>query len=375
MLKKFLLISFNFVIILIFGLFPIATPTVSGVANVNICPRKFIEKVKQIVMPIKDVEEQENIEREFVYISGKPIGFSIDGDGVVVVSMGEIKTKTGYEMSPCESAGIKIGDIIKKAEGISVTSGERLIDIINSRDGGLCKLELERDKKLIFIDVLPLFDEISLSYRLGIWVRDSAVGIGTVTYVTQDGGFSALGHPVADVDTSTIIPVGSGDVYKCSVVGVKKGERGEPGELKGLFLKSSNKIGHLNDNDECGITGQFDTEKNAEMFKSGELTEVALPKDVRNGSAKVLTTIDGFTPVWYEIEIIKTNHINNYGNKCMVIRITDKELLSKTNGIVQGMSGSPVVQDGRLIGCITHVFVNDPGKGFADFIDYKKLKK
>ncbi len=373
MLKKTLLCLFNFLFILVIGFLPTATP-VMGVANVNVCPRKFIEKIKQIILPVQGIEESETIDRQSVYISGKPIGFSIEGDGVVVVTIGEVKTKDGYVDSPCKNAGIEVGDIIKKAEGMSVTSGERLIDIVNSRQGGMCRLELERDKKSLFVDVEPLFDEIALSYRLGVWVRDSAVGIGTVTYVTENGEFGALGHPVSDVDTSTIIPVESGDVYKCSVVGVKKGEKGTPGELKGLFLKSSNKIGELILNDESGITGSFIGEKNSNAYRSSELMEVAFQKEVKNGEARVLTTIDGGTPSWYDIEIIKTNHINNYGNRCMVIRITDKELLAKTNGIVQGMSGSPVVQDGKLVGCITHVFVNDPSKGFADFIDYEKLK-
>jgi stage IV sporulation protein B len=142
--------------------------------------------------------------------------------------------------------------------------------------------------------------------------------------------------------------------------------------LKGLFLKTSNEVGNIVSNTTTGIKGQFVSEDVSEMFKDLELTEIALRKEVRVGDAYIYTTIDGNTPKLYDIEIVKTNHVNSYGNKCMVIRITDKELLSKTGGIVQGMSGSPILQNGKLVGCITHVFINDPSKGFADFIDLEK---
>ena len=371
MLKRLLFYVLNFYILIILSMFPFMESANQSIAmSGNICPFNVFEKIKQIIIPSAKVEEGlESAERLKVYVSGRPIGFSIDGAGVVVVTMGEIKTSEGYVNSPCLDAGIQSGDIIKKVDGIDITSGERLIDVVNSRNGGLCNIEFVRDGESRVVGVQPVFDEFALSYRLGVWVRDNAVGVGTVTYVTQDDSFSALGHPITDLDTSTIFPVGDGSVYKCSIIGVKKGVKGEPGELKGLFLKTSNEVGMVLSNTTAGVRGRFVSGEASAMFKDSELAEVALRKEVKAGDASIYTTIDGSEPKHYKIEIIKTNHINAYGNKCMVIRITDEELLARTNGIVQGMSGSPIIQNGKLVGCVTHVFINDPAKGFADFID------
>ncbi len=372
MFKRLKFFIVNFLIVAIVGLLPVInTSNFNVVMSGNICPSNIIDKIFQLVKPDSKIKETEVIERFKVHVSGRPIGFSIDADGVVVVSMGEIKTSSGFINSPCEVSGIKPGDIIKRVNGVEITSGERLIDVVNSKPGEVCNIELNRKGETMYVDVCPIYDEFALSYRLGVWVRDNSVGVGTVTYVTQDNCFSALGHPVTDADTSTILPVGVGRTFKCSIVGVKKGIKGEPGELKGLFLKTSNEVGSILSNTTTGIRGQFVSSETSEMFKDLELTEVALRKEVSVGDASIYTTIDGNTPKLYNIEIIKTNHINSYGNKCMVIRITDKELLTKTGGIVQGMSGSPILQNGKLIGCVTHVFINDPSKGFADFIDLK----
>ncbi len=370
MFKKFNLFCLYVLTILVVAF----TPSLNGVnadffANASeSCPKDFFNKIinvfnKHSSEPIQDPEL-----RQSVFISGKPLGFVIDGGGVVVVSMGEVKVNGNFVPSPCESAGIKSGDVIFKANNLEVTSGERLIDIVNEAKGMSCELGILREEEEIKINVTPLYDSIALSYRLGIWVRDNSVGVGTVTYVTQDNGFSALGHPVSDVDTGTIMPVGTGKVYKCSIVGVKRGQRGEPGELKGLFLKSSNNVGTIDVNNKNGIRGKFKNSEVADAFKSDALFEVAFEKEVMPGKAQIYTTVDGSSPKYYDIEIIKTNHVNSDGRKCMVIKITDKKLLEVTNGIVQGMSGSPVIQNGRLVGCVTHVFINDPGKGFAEFI-------
>ena len=372
MFKKCLLSTITFVLLFTVYLFPLyGSVENKEVYSANICPSNIIEKIMQFVRPSANVGNPEVEDREFVYVSGRPIGFSIDGGGVVVVTMGEIMSGDGYIKSPCEEAGVKTGDIIVRVEGTDITSGERLIDIVNARGGKPCNLEISRNGKKINIEVTPKFDKFALSYRLGVWVRDNAVGVGTVTYVTEDNSFSALGHPITDADTSTVFPVGVGKVFKCSIVGIKKGERGEPGELKGLFLKNSNEVGLIESNTYKGVSGSFASSDVAEVFHDKELTEVAFISEVKPGSATIYTTIDGGEPQKYDIEIIKTNHVNSYGNKCMVIRITDQKLINATSGIVQGMSGSPILQDGRLVGCVTHVFINDPTKGFADFITIK----
>lgn len=335
---------------------------------VTTCPDIF-NKVVQILAPTTgSVLDEDSTTPIYVHLSGRPSGFSVEGGGLVVVSLGDVKCDGKFVESPCKVAGIKEGDIIIKAEGETLTSGERLIDIINSKNGALCNLEIVRNGEHKIISVKPLKDDLALSYRIGVWVRDSSVGVGTITYVTEEGLFSALGHPISDSDTETIMPVGDGGIYKCSIVGVKKGARGTPGELKGLFLKNNNKIGVITENSKNGIKGLFNSTEEAKKYCNPELTEVSKRSEVKTGRATILSTVDGTTPEEYEIEIIKTNHINSSGNRCMVIRITDEKLLEKTNGIVQGMSGSPVIQNGKLVGCVTHVFINDPTKGFADFV-------
>lgn len=340
-----------------------------GIVADGYCPDGIFSKFIKFLSPVASESViEESKEKSFVYLSGRPIGFSLECGGVVVVSTGDIKSNGNYIESPCKLAGIKEGDIIIKAEGQSISSGERLIDIVNSKNGAICELEVLRGNENKKFKVQPIKDDLALSYRIGVWVRDNSAGVGTITYVTSDGYFSALGHPIQDCDTGTIMPIGEGSIYKCSIVGIKKGERGTPGELKGLFLKNNNKIGVITENDKRGIRGRFTSVELSKKYAENELVEVAKKSDVTPGSAKILSTVDGSTPVEYNIDIVKTNHINSNGNRCMVIKITDAKLLEQTNGIVQGMSGSPVIQNGRLVGCVTHVFINDPTKGFAEFI-------
>ena len=374
MLKKFLYI---FSVLIMFLTISLTLPVnVSyyvdakiGVSS-EVCPDVIFSKIVNFLVPNNaSSNTTTNKERQRVYVSGKPIGFSIEGGGVVVVTMGEIKKNGNYIESPCKKAGIKAGDVIVKAEGVDVTSGERLIDIVNTRNGQPVELVIMRGDEEKHISVIPEKDDLALSYRIGVWVRDNSVGVGTITYIADDGSFSALGHPVTDNDTQTIMPLGYGNIYKCSIVGVRKGERGKPGELKGLFLKNNNNIGEITENTENGIKGRFNSEENMNKYITSDLVEVAFKSEVKPGKAEILSTIDGTEPTAYEVEIIKTNHINSSGNRCMVIKIVDKQLLEKTNGIVQGMSGSPLLQDGKIVGCVTHVFINDPTKGFAEFID------
>lgn len=334
------------------------------------CPDNVFSKILKFIAPTVSTESlvQEPDARAFVHLSGRPIGFALEGGGVVVVSLGDVKNNGKFIESPCKLAGLKEGDVIVKAEGQNIGSGERLIDIVNQNNGKSCELEVLRNKEQRKFTVQPMWDDLALSYRIGVWVRDCSAGVGTITYITDDGFFSALGHPIQDGDTGTIMPIGTGSIYKCSIVGVKKGERGNPGELKGLFLKTNNKIGTITQNDNNGIRGKMLSPEISAKYAEPKLIEVAKKSDVTPGSAKILSTVDGSNPEEYSIDIIKTNHINSNGNRCMVIKITDSNLLEKTNGIVQGMSGSPVIQNGRLVGCITHVFVNDPTKGFAEFI-------
>lgn len=333
------------------------------------CPEIF-NKFIELILPGKRQEEAvAPIVEESVYVSGFPIGFSVETDGVIVVSLGEIYTNSGYIESPSKVAGIKEGDIVTMVEGQRVTDGASLITLVNEYIKLKPKITVKvlRNNEEKLIEVEPYLDDLAGSYRLGLWVRDNAIGVGTLTYIKRDGTFSALGHPIADFDTNIILPVGDGKVYRCSIIDIKKGVKGEPGELKGLFLKSNYAIGEITTNTDSGITGSFINKEDVEKYT---YKEVGLLKNnkVKPGKVKIISTIDGSTPSEFDAEIIKTNYSLGNGQKCMIIRVTDDRLIGETGGIVQGMSGSPVLQDGKLIGCITHVFINDPTKGFVDYI-------
>lgn len=303
-----------------------------------------------------------------VYVGGIPLGFALDCKGAVVVGTSDVITKSGA-VNPAAKSKILPGDILLSVEGEIITGAKMLDDLINSADfaGKILNIEIVRKGQTLKTQIEPAFDVATQSFKLGLWVRDDAAGVGTLSFVRCDNRrFGALGHPVCDVDTGSILPIDKGSVYNCDIVGVKKGERGTPGELKGLFLRNGDKLGELDNNTGYGVFGVIPQEE--DVSDLGEPVLTAARNEVRLGAAKVRCTIDGEIPNDYDIEIIKINKTNN-NQKNMVIRIISPELISKTGGIVQGMSGSPILQNGKLIGAVTHVFVSDPTKGFATFID------
>ena len=232
----------------------------------------------------------------------------------------------------------------------------------------LVNLTILRKNEEAKASLKPMFDSVTGKYKLGLWIRDDAAGVGTLTYVRKDNlRFGALGHPVCDIDTGSMMPVSSGSIFKCNVVGYKKGTKGNPGELKGLFLRNGSIFGSLDKNIKCGVYGTFNQERLD--FVSEREVEVADRHEIKSGKATIRCTIDGYEPQDYEIEIVKTYFQSGNDTKSMFIRVTDKNLLERTGGIVQGMSGSPIIQNGKLVGAVTHVFVSDPTKGYGIFAD------
>lgn len=307
-----------------------------------------------------DEIETENKESVQVYLGGYPLGFTISCSGVVVVA---ISNETANEL--------KEGDVIKKVEDIKISSAEQILTIINSETfkGQKVKLLVSRKNKEFETTIKPIYDSVQNLYKLGLWIRDNAAGVGTLTYVRADNKrFGALGHPVCDIDTGAYLPVSSGNIFKCNIVGLKKGVKGNPGELKGLFLRNGSVLGSLDKNNDFGVYGKFSND--IIDIDESELVEVASRNEVKSGKAKIRCTIDGTTPKDYEIEIVKTYFQSEEETKSMFIRVTDKELLSKTGGIIQGMSGSPIIQNGKLVGAVTHVFVSDPTKGYGVYADW-----
>lgn len=330
----------------------------------KIMPMTEISTLKLFgVIPIKNVEVN-TVEAQLLIPSGEPFGIKLTMDGVMVVGIGEVDSKESLHSSPAKDGGIQKGDIILSLNGTDIESNKELQSIISQSDGSTLEVVLKRDNKEIETSVTPVYSESTQTYEAGMWVRDSSAGIGTITYYKADGtSFAGLGHPVCDVDTSEIVPISSGEVAPVNINGVKSGVSGSPGELIGSFI-STDAIGEISLNNAYGVFGTMDNKTSL-----NDAIPMAFKQDISLGKATILTTIDGTSPKEYSIEIEKIDYNSNESSKNMVIHITDEELLSKTGGIVQGMSGSPIIQNGKLIGAVTHVFVNDPTKGYGIFCE------
>jgi len=303
-----------------------------------------------------------------VYPGGFPLGFTLECQGVIIVAIGSVHTEIG-EVKPCKDKNVKVGDVLLSVDDKIVKSAMHLQELLTESENEVVKLSLNRDNKQIVENVEVHKEKDTGVKRMGLWVRDNADGVGTLTYVRKDNNrFGALGHPVCDIDTGKVMPVLNGSVYKCNIVGCARGTRGYPGELRGLFLRNGYKAGDLDKNNEYGVYGNLSQEYIQNM--QVEPIEVGFKDSVKTGKAQILCTIDGNTPEYYDIEIVKLNYQTKQDKKSMVLKVTDLRLISKTGGIVQGMSGSPIIQNGKLVGAVTHVFVSDPTKGFGVYIDW-----
>lgn len=321
------------------------------------------------VIPIKLVDIL-SVDAPLLVPCGEPFGIKLLTDGVIVVEVSGFETKNGFS-SPAQSCGLKTGDIIKSIDGKKVSSNQDVQRIIEESKGRMLFISAVRDEDAIEMWLYPEVSSIDGSYHAGIWVRDSSAGIGTMTfYDPETQKFGGLGHPVCDVDTGELMPLDSGEVVKVSISGVKKGKSGSPGELVGGFI-SSFASGELTDNTSVGLFGTIDN------YSSGnEAIPLGISSDIKTGRAYIYTTVSGTRPQKYEIAIEKIDRTDDEDSRDMIIRVTDERLLREAGGIVQGMSGSPIIQDGKLIGAVTHVFVNNPTKGYAVFADsmYEQMK-
>lgn len=299
-----------------------------------------------------------------VIACGQPFGIKMLTEGIMVVRLSDVNGKT--DSCPAKNAGIHVGDIIISVGGEKITSNEDLSKAISSSNGETVEVVLKRnfdDKNSsgeeISIKMTPEYCESEKSYKTGMWVRDSSAGIGTITfYDPSTGAFGGLGHPICDTDTGELMPLSSGEICGVSITGYKKGLNGAPGELKGRFL-SGNEIGTVTQNTNSGVFGSLD-----ESPSENEEIEIADYDEIKTGKAEILTTINGSEPSKYSINIEQVNK-DDPDSKNLVIRVTDRDLLEATGGILQGMSGSPIIQNGKLIGAVTHVFVNNSSMGYG----------
>ena len=316
------------------------------------------------IIPLKNVSLTP-MQRAEVYIGGEPFGIRMLMAGAMVVSTGEILTDSG-KCCPAEEAGIAVGDVIRAVNGVTVRDNDDLQEQIARSNGKSIRVTLLRDQEQQTVTVTPVFSRVHGCWQTGMWVRDSTAGIGTVTYysktATDSIRFAGLGHAVCDTDTGEQIPLASGDVVSVQITDVIRGTAGDPGALQGR-LSGEDTCGTLLANTDRGVFGSIET-----IPDEKQPVELAFKQEVRRGEAVIYTTLSGETPCAYTIEIEEL-HSADSGTRNMVIHVTDKRLLEETGGIVQGMSGSPILQNGRLIGAVTHVFVSDPTRGYGIFAE------
>lgn len=261
---------------------------------------------------------------------------------------------------------LKSGDYIIQVNEVEIRKKEDLMEVLKKADGSVMHFKVRRGEETMEVAVEPVRTADG-SYKIGTWIRDDTQGIGTLTYITQDGKYGALGHGITDVDTGVIMQVGTGAAYDAEIIRIVKGEPGEPGELSGVIKRSeSDRLGTVTKNTAQGIFGVV--KENHTVMQNGKVMEIGLKQEVKKGKASILCEINGVVDS-YEIQIEKIDYANRNHAKGLVIKITDEELIEKTGGIVQGMSGSPIIQDGKLVGAVTHVLVNDPTKGYGTFIE------
>ncbi|MCF0148481.1 MAG: SpoIVB peptidase [Clostridium sp.] len=318
------------------------------------------------LIPIKSVSVSKVKDLE-VYPGGLNVGIKISTKGVLVVGHSEIDSIMGKIESPAKASGIELGDIIIRINGEEIENSRDLSLKINNLETENISIEYLRNginnKKEVHLE------KEDNEYKLGLWVRDSTAGIGTLTFYDKKSNlFGALGHPITDGDTNKPFNIKEGNLLNSSVISIKKGEKGAPGELKGLFVNERDNIGKIDKNTESGIFGVGSDDLINGVYNKP--IKIGFRSEIKEGPAKIITTIDENGPKAYDIEILKLLSQEEPGAKSMVIKVVDPELLEKTGGIVQGMSGSPIIQDDKLIGAVTHVLINKPDVGYGIYIEW-----
>lgn len=316
------------------------------------------------VLPFKNVKVIP-ADSTSVYVSGSTVGLYMETEGVLVIDTGEIRSENGSTLEPAKNI-VKSGDYIVSFNDQEVSSKKDLIKDLTLLDEEKVTLEIRRNGETIPVSVTPVKDSEG-NYKLGIWVRDDTQGIGTLTFVDSSGRFGALGHGISDVDTGELLQINEGELYQAEILGIQKGSKGSPGEISGLIRYEPGKIiGSIAANTGNGIYGTYTGNKYSGI--SLQKMQVAYKQELEIGAASILCCVDGSVQE-YEAEITKIDLNHEDSNKSFVIRVTDQNLLDTTGGIIQGMSGSPVLQNGKFVGAVTHVFVQDSTSGYGIFAE------
>ena len=297
---------------------------------------------------------------------GKSIGVTLNTDGVTVTGVSEILCNDGSHLSPAKDAGLKPGDIIKEVNKQPIGDVSELCEVISTSNGDSVPIMYMRNNKNINAVIKPLISKEDGKYKIGAWVKDATSGIGTLTFYEPDTKiFAALGHGICNPDSGELLQINGGNLLNSTVIDINKSQKGSPGELKGIFAENGDCIGTVHRNSDSGISGEITTD----FQLDNKPVPIAPSYEIMPGKAQILTNIEGERIDAFDVKIIKIVHNSDSISKNMIIEVTDRSLIEKTGGIVQGMSGSPILQNGRIVGAVTHVFVNDPTRGYGIFIE------
>lgn len=324
------------------------------------------------LISFKDIEVDVS-DTKYAIPCGMPVGIYMKSDGLMVIGTGDVETKEGTFIDPAEGI-LKSGDYIETINGEPADDKDDMIEAVAAAKESPLKLRVRRDDETMDVTMTPVETKDG-GYKLGVWIRDDTQGIGTMTYVTESGSYGALGHGISDTDTGLLVSTSGGELYDTEIKGIEKGSLGKPGVLSGvIYYGGQSKLGTIDSNTEQGIFGAVGSRMWKEIDKTlgegpaREPIPIGYRQDVKKGKAFIRSCISG-EPKDYEIEIQKVDYSTSHKNKSLVIKVTDPALLELTGGIVQGMSGSPIIQDGKLIGAVTHVFIQDSTRGYGIFIE------
>ena len=316
------------------------------------------------ILPFKQVGIRVIEDRELIPV-GVPIGIYVKTEGVLVVGTGEFASQGAGKVSPAKNI-LKSGDYVIKLNGTEVTGKDDLIMRIENCGGEEQLRTIRRDAETYDVKIKPEKDRTG-KYKIGVWVRDNAQGVGTMTYIDDNGNFGALGHGINDVDTSTLMEMNDGTLYQTEIISIRKGAAGQPGEMTGMIVYSDDRIlGDITSNSTRGIFGKCN--QKALALGTEDALPIGLKQEIETGPAQILCTVDGTTR-YYDIEITELHLDHDNVNRGIELRVTDPELLSVTGGIVQGMSGAPIIQKEKFVGAVTHVLVQDSTRGYGIFIE------
>ena len=316
-------------------------------------------------IPVKEVSVNV-IPKTTVVPLGNAIGMKLYTKGVLVVGMSQIETDNNEKKKPYENSGIEQGDTILEVNNNAVENTEDLIKEVEKSEGNTINIKYLRNEKTMQTDITPV--KSKNTYKIGLWVRDAAAGVGTLTFYEPNTNlFMALGHGISDIDTEEIVNIANGELVTANIVSITKGRKGYPGEIRGT-IDQGRTIGTIYKNTNFGVYGNVKNKNYLEADLTKEM-EVATRSEIKEGKAQIICQLENSNKKKYDIEIEKIYTNNNQNNKSMLIKITDNELLEKTGGIIQGMSGAPIIQEGNFIGAVTNVLVNDPTQGYGVFAD------